>query len=63
MNTITVPARVQPWPRAALAAVAALIVALAVTVILALTVARHTTTHTVFQQLDPPVSCHIGRPC
>ena len=63
MSTITVPASVHSWPRAALAAVAALIVALAVTVTLALTVARHSSTRTVFQQLDPPISCTFGRPC
>jgi hypothetical protein len=46
-----------------MAAVAALIVVLAVTVTLALTVARHTTTRTVFQQLDQPLNCQFNHPC
>ena len=63
MSTITVPSNVHSWPRAAVAAVASLILALAVTLTLAFTVAHHSTTRTVFQQLDQPLSCRIGHPC
>jgi hypothetical protein len=65
MSTIAAPA-VQPWPRAAMAAVVLLAVALAVTVALAFTVARHTTTRTLFQPVPSvaqTLSCHFGRPC
>lgn len=63
MSTITLPASVRSWPRTAFAALAALIVVLAITVSLALTVARHSSTRTVFQHLDQPLSCSFGRPC
>ena len=63
MSTISLPASVHSWPRAALAAVVALIVALAITISLALTVGRHSTTRTVFKQVDQPLSCTFGRPC
>ena len=65
MNTIAAPA-VQPWPRAAMAAVVLLAVALAVTVALAFAVAGHTRTRTLFQSvpsLGQTPSCRVGRPC
>lgn len=46
MSTITVPSSLARWPRAALAIVVALLVALAVTVSLALAQSGHTTTRT-----------------
>jgi hypothetical protein len=66
MSTITAPSSVQHWPRAAMATIALLAIALAVTLTLAFTVVRHTTTRTVFHQvpaLEQPLNCLIGHPC
>jgi hypothetical protein len=69
MSTITVPSTIGHWPRAAVAAVAVLLVALAITISLAVTVAGHTTTRTVVKPVasqptpNQPEVCRIGRPC
>jgi hypothetical protein len=57
------------WPRAAVAAVALLLVALALTISLAVTLGGHTTTRTVVKPtlsqpaLNQPEPCRIGHPC
>ena len=50
MSTIAVPSTTGRWPRAAVATVVALLVALALTISLAFALGGHTTTRTVVGQ-------------
>jgi hypothetical protein len=50
MSTIAVPSTTSRWPRAALATIVALFVALVVTISLAFALGGHTTTRTVVRQ-------------
>jgi len=67
MGIIAIPSSVLRWPRAALATVTMLAVALAVTVALAMVNAGHAATRTVIEPTSAveqvPPACHWGRPC
>jgi hypothetical protein len=67
MSTIPIPTTIGRWPRAAVATVVALFVALALTISLAFALGGHTTTRTVFgQSSSVSADCLFhtpGHPC